>query len=90
MDALDLNASSQTLFSQIERLTGTSAATVTQDIQAIAADKTDAKTLEVEEGAPVLLIIRSYVDAKGDVFEISVSHHPGDRFAYNMHIDVDS
>ena len=90
VDALDLNASSQTLFSQIERLTGTSAATVTQDIQAIAADKTDAKTLEVEEGAPVLLIIRSYVDAKGDVFEISVSHHPGDRFAYNMHIDVDS
>ena len=87
--SLDLNASSQTLFSQIEQLTGIAAAMVTQDIQAIAADKTDAESLEIEEGAPVLLIIRSYIDAKGEVFEISVSHHPGDRFAYNMHIDVE-
>ena len=88
--SLDLNASSQTLFSQIEKLTGVSAATVTQDIQALAADAATAKALEIEEGAPVLQILRCYIDNKGSVFEISVSHHPGDRFAYSMHIDVDS
>lgn len=89
IDALDLNASSQTLFSQVERLTGVAAATVTQDIQAIAASSTVAEALEIDEGVPVLLILRCYIDRQGRVFEISVSHHPGDRFAYAMHIDVD-
>ena len=87
--SLDLNASSKTLFSQIEELTGITAAKVTQDIQAVAATKSIAEALEIEEGAPVLCILRCYVDRKGEVFEISVSHHPGDRFAYAMHIDVE-
>ena len=34
-------------------------------------------------------ILRCYFDLKGRLFEISVSHHPGDRFAYAMHIDVE-
>lgn len=87
--ALDLNASSKTLFSQIEQLTGISASTVTQDIQAVAADDAMASLLEVEPGSPVLRILRCYIDGEGQVFEISVSHHPGDRFAYAMHIDVE-
>lgn len=90
IDSLDLNASSQTLFSQLEQLAGVSAATVTQDIQAIAASRDVAERLEIDEGVPVLLILRCYIDKQGRVFEISVSHHPGDRFAYAMHIDVDS
>lgn len=88
--SLDLNASSKTLFSQIEQIAGVSASTVTQDIQALAANSVVAKALEVEEGSPVLQILRCYIDRKGRVFEISVSHHPGDRFAYSMHIEVDS
>ena len=87
--ALDLNASSKTLFSQIEEATGISARTVTQDIQAIAASEEIARRLEVETGDPVLQILRCYIDAQGQVFEISASHHPGDRFAYAMHIDVE-
>ncbi len=86
---LELNASSQTLFSQIEQLAGVSASTVTQDIQAIGANADIAGKLDIEEGSPVLQILRCYVDGKGQVFEISVSHHPGDRFAYSMHIDVE-
>ena len=89
-DSLDLNASSQTLFSQIEQLTGVSASTVTQDIQAIAANAEIAEVLEIDVGAPVLRILRCYIDKNGEVFEISVNHHPGDRFVYAMHIDVDS
>lgn len=86
---LDLNASPRPLFSQIEALAGLSAAIVTQDIQAVAADSEIADALGIEEGAPVLWILRCYIDKEGKVFEISVSHHPGDRFAYAMHIDVD-
>jgi DNA-binding GntR family transcriptional regulator len=86
--ALDLGAG--TLFSQIEQLAGVQIGKVTQDIQAIAADARMAAILEVEEASPVLRILRCYFDQKGRIFEISVSHHPGDRFAYAMHIDVEA
>ncbi len=87
IDQLDLGAG--TLFSQIEKLTGVRIGRVMQDIQAIAADTVTAKALKIEKGSPVLRIIRSYRNPKGEIFEISVSHHPGDRFAYAMHIDVE-
>ncbi|ASJ91000.1 GntR family transcriptional regulator [Porphyrobacter sp. CACIAM 03H1] len=88
VEALDLGAG--TLFSQIEQLAGVQIGKVTQDIQAIAADPAIAAALEVDEGSPVLRILRCYFDPKGRIFEISVSHHPGDRFAYAMHIDVEA
>ncbi|MEM7702305.1 MAG: GntR family transcriptional regulator [Pseudomonadota bacterium] len=87
VDQLDLSAG--TLFSQIETLAGVKVSKVTQDIQAIPADPDMAKTLVIDKGAPMLRILRCYFNAKGKVFEISVSHHAGDRFAYSMHIDVD-
>ncbi|GAB4477768.1 MAG: GntR family transcriptional regulator [Erythrobacter tepidarius] len=86
--ALDLGAG--TLFSQIEQLAGVQIGKVTQDIQAIAADARIARELEVEEDSPVLRILRCYFDPNGRIFEISVSYHPGDRFAYAMHIDVEA
>jgi DNA-binding GntR family transcriptional regulator len=88
VDELDLAAG--TLFSQIERLAGVTIGRVTQDIQAIAADPATAKALEIKKNVPILRIIRCYLDPAGKVYEISVSHHPGDRFAYAMHIDLDS
>lgn len=88
VDKLDLAAG--TLFSQIEQLAGVTIGRVTQDIQAIAADALTAKELEIDKGDPVLRIIRCYLDPESSVYEISVSHHPGDRFAYAMHIDLDS
>ncbi len=88
VDQLDLAAG--TLFSQIEQLAGVTIGRVTQDIQAIAADAETADALGIEKGSPVLRIIRCYLDPAGKVYEISVSHHPGDRFAYAMHIDLDS
>lgn len=85
---LDLNAG--TLFSQIEALAGVSVGQVTQDIQAVPASADIATALSLKRGAAVLRITRCYLDAKGRLFEVSVSHHPGDRFAYSMHIDVES
>ena len=85
--ALDLSAG--TLFSQIELLAGVSVGRVTQDIQAISAPTEIANALGIKRGAAVLRIMRCYLDRKGHLFEISVNHHPGDRFVYSMHIDVD-
>lgn len=88
VDKLDLGVG--TLFSQIESLTGTSIGRVTQDIQAVGADTETADALGIGVDQPVLRIIRCFLDPKGSPYEISVSHHPGDRFAYSMHIDLDS
>jgi DNA-binding GntR family transcriptional regulator len=85
----ELDLAAGTLFSQVEKLAGIKVGKVTQDIQAIIADAGTAEDLVIEEGSPVLRILRCYFDEAGDLFEISVSHHPGDRFAYAMHIDVD-
>ena len=78
-----------TLFSQIERLPGVSIGKVNQDIQAVPASTEIANALGLKRGAAVLRNTRCYLNTKGRLFEISVSHHPGDRFAYSMHIDVE-
>lgn len=80
----------ETIFRQLERLAGIRIAVVTQDIQAVAASSEVAKRLGVPKRSPCLLIVRCYKDAAGNVLEISANHHPGDRFAYSMHIEVDS
>ena len=46
--------------------------------------------LGIPRRSACLRVLRCYYDANDRLFEISVSHHPGDRFAYSMHIDVDS
>ncbi len=86
-DAIDL--SEPTLFRQVERLSGARIAQVTQDIQAVAATAEIAKALGVPRRSPCLRIVRCYADTAGRVIEISASHHPGDRFAYSMHIEVE-
>lgn len=88
VDQIDLAAG--TLFSQLEKIAGVSAGKITQDIQAIAANKVIASELGISKGDPVLRILRCYFDMEARLFEISVSHHPGERFAYAMHIDVES
>lgn len=78
-----------TIFKQLERLAGVKIASVTQDIQAVAATTEVAAALGIAKRAPCLLILRCYRNADGEILEISANHHPGDRFAYAMHIEVE-
>lgn len=78
-----------TIFKQLEEHGGVSVAKVTQDIQAVAATAAIAEQLKIQRRSPCLRIMRCYIDENDRVFEISISHHPGDRFAYAMHIEVD-
>ena len=71
------------------QLAGVSVGRVTQDIQAVAAGAEIAEALGIPRRASVLRILRCYWDGAGNIFEISLSHHPGDRFAYSMDIDLD-
>jgi DNA-binding GntR family transcriptional regulator len=79
----------ETIFRQIERLAKIKVARVTQDIQAVAAGADAAALLDVPRRSPCLRILRCFQDESGKLFEISASHHPGDRFAYAMHIEVE-
>lgn len=87
--ATKINPTEDTIFRQIETLAKIRFVKVTQDIQAIAAPADVAKALGIAKRAPTLRILRCYHDASDRILEISASHHPGDRFAYSMHIDVE-
>lgn len=86
-DGIDVQGT--TIFRQLERLSGAKIAQVTQDIQAVAASASIAEVLGVARRSACLRILRCYRDTTGRVIEISASHHPGDRFAYAMHIEVE-
>lgn len=79
----------ETIFRQVERLARIKLARVTQDIQAVPAGADVAALLGVPRRSPCLRILRCFHDEGGKLFEISASHHPGDRFAYAMHIEVE-
>jgi GntR family transcriptional regulator len=89
-DVIDrVKPNEETIFRQLERLAKIKLAGVTQDIQAVAAAADVAALLDVPRRSPCLRILRCFHDADGKLFEISASHHPGDRFAYAMHIEVE-
>jgi GntR family transcriptional regulator len=87
--AAQVTSAEETIFRQLERLAGIKIVQVTQDIQAVPANAEVARELSVPKRSPCLRILRCYRDANGEILEISASHHPGDRFAYAMHIEVE-
>jgi len=70
------------VYALIERRFGVQAAAIEVDIAAASVTAAQAELLEVEPGAPALLIRRRYLDAQGRVFELSESAHPAPRFTY--------
>jgi DNA-binding GntR family transcriptional regulator len=72
--------------SLIEERYGRCIAQIRQEIRAATVPEAIAGELQTEPGTPALKIIRWYQDAAGEVFEISVSVHPADRFAVSMQL----
>lgn len=61
-------------------------AQVERQITAIAMPADVALSLGTPAGLPALMERRTYFDARGEVFEISLSIHPGDRFAHTTRL----
>lgn len=62
-------------------------AEIHQDIRAVAvSDGRIAGALKLEVGAPALKIVRRYLDAGGETFEVSVTVHPADSFSVSMRL----
>lgn len=82
-----VRASPDTLVSTvIEGRYGRRVAEIRQTVRAVTVPEPVAQALKVEAGMPGLEILRHYVDAAGQVFEVSRSVHPADRFAVTMRL----
>lgn len=67
---------------------GVRTARIDQRINAVTLAASDAKHLCEKDGAAALRTARIYVDVKDQVFQASVSLHPGERFTYAMTLDA--
>jgi DNA-binding GntR family transcriptional regulator len=71
----------------IEERHGRHIAEIHQEVRACAVeDVAMAAALRSPVGAPALKIVRRYFDAAGELFEVSVSVHPADRFSVSMRL----
>jgi len=61
-------------------------ASVTQRMEAIALNASEARRLNVAKGSPALRTIRRYRDADEKILLLSESLHPAGRFAYEMRL----
>lgn len=83
----DLAQHPNTLISAlIEARYGRAIARVRQVVVAMTLTAPMAEELQAEAGAPALRMTRHYVDAGGEVFEITSSIHPADRFSLAMEL----
>jgi DNA-binding GntR family transcriptional regulator len=72
--------------SLIEARYGRRIAEIRQVIRAVAVSEALAPILKAQAGTPGLQILRWYFDAAGQVFEISATVHPADRFSVAMRL----
>ena len=70
----------------IEERYGRRIARIRQSIEAVQIPRERSEDLSAEAGSPALQITRHYLDAADQVFEISVSLHPADRFKFAMEL----
>jgi GntR family transcriptional regulator len=71
----------------IEQRYGRGIAKIQQDIQAVAIPASLADILCADAGTPALQIVRRYLDASGEAFEISVTIHPADRYTFSTQLN---
>lgn len=78
------------LYALIEQRYGVVVTEVRQQISAVAIDEESARVLGVEPGTAGLRVIRKYLNAAGNIMEVAVNLHPGDRFSHSMTLRLES
>ena len=83
-----VRASPETLISSlVEARYGRRIARIHQDVRAVSLSATLAELLKAEAASPALQLVRRYLDASGEAFEISITTHPADRFTFSMQME---
>jgi len=76
------------IYSLIEARFGLKTRSVRQEISAVAIAPAVAGHLRVAAGSPGLSVLRQYRSTQDEVFEVSLSVHPADRYQYTMQLDL--
>jgi len=84
--AKDVGRSSRRVFEWVERRFGRRVAHVRVDISAHGMPEESARVLGVMPDTPSLRVVRRYYDDGGELFEVTASEHPADRFAYSLEL----
>ena len=74
------------VISIVEENTGKKAASVKQAISVLAAPQDIARTLNVEAGAPLLVVERDFFDERGELLQAAQAYYRTDHYKYVMHI----
>ena len=72
------------VFEQIEKKFNVKIDRAEVDVYASGAISAIAKRLKLKAGDPCLVIIRRYYDLNNYLFEVTVTHHPENRYTYSM------
>lgn len=72
------------VYEQIERRYGVQVERATVDLYATGLPARLTKSMQVSRDTPCLVVVRRYFDHSGTPFEISVTHHPEQRFVYSL------
>lgn len=72
--------------SLIETRYGRCIAEIQQDVRGALISEEMAQRLQVDKGTAALEIVRRYLDASGETFEVSISVHPAERFSVSMRL----
>jgi DNA-binding GntR family transcriptional regulator len=59
---------------------------IQQGVQAVLVSAEMAERLQVAKGSAALEIVRRYLDSAGEMFEVSISVHPAERFSVSMRL----
>lgn len=84
----ELGRTREPLFRLIEQRLGLKVASITQQITAVSLDADEAQWLAAPVGSAAVAVTREYLGEAGQLLERVRVLHPGDRYAYTMHIDV--
>ncbi len=84
----DIESQAVPVYSLIEARYGVKARSLRQEISALSIPADIAALLKVTAGSPGLSIVRHYLSEADEVFEATLSIHPGERYRYAMQLDL--
>ncbi|MEP6493378.1 MAG: GntR family transcriptional regulator [bacterium] len=76
------------IFSLIEKRYGVKVQRIRQEISAVSVSADVARPLRVSAGSVGLSVVREYLSTQSEVFEVTLSVHPSDRYHYTMQLDL--
>jgi GntR family transcriptional regulator len=85
----DIGRGRRAVYQLLERRFGLHVAEVEVDVTARPMPRDAAEALGVAAGSPSMRVVRRYRDDAGEVFQVSVSDHPGDRFGFSQRLRRD-